>query len=60
MSIEITWDKNRCSHSGVCVRSLPAVFRIHEGQFVIKPAGASEPDVRRIVAACPSGALTAR
>ena len=47
---------NVCIHAGT-VSSLPAVFKVVDGQFVIDQQGASEAAIRQTVAACPSGAL---
>lgn len=58
MSIEVHWDDKVCIHSGNCVRTLPEVFMVQDGQFVIKPDAASEEKVRQAVAACPSKALS--
>lgn len=55
--LKITWDDKICTHSGNCVKSLPSVFQIKDGKFVIIPDGASEEQVRSTVNACPSGAL---
>ena len=57
MAIEVTWDKTVCSNSGNCVKTLPSVFRVEDGKFVIKPTAASEAEVRKTVGACPSHAL---
>lgn len=55
--LKITWDDKICTHSGNCVRSLPSVFQVKDGKFVIVPTGAPEDQVRKTVNACPSGAL---
>jgi uncharacterized Fe-S cluster protein YjdI len=56
--MEVKWDENVCTHSGNCVKGLPAVFKIENGQFVIDESGANEDEIRSTVATCPSGALT--
>lgn len=56
--MEVKWDQNACSHAGVCVNSLPNVFKIEDGNFVIDSSAASEAEVLETVAKCPSGALT--
>jgi uncharacterized Fe-S cluster protein YjdI len=33
--MEIQWDEKKCCHAGVCVRSLPQVFRVENGKFLI-------------------------
>ena len=57
MALEVTWDSKVCIHSGNCVKTLPQVFRVESGKFVIEPSKASEAEVRGAVAKCPSHAL---
>jgi uncharacterized Fe-S cluster protein YjdI len=57
MALEVTWDSKTCIHSGNCVKTLPQVFKVEGGKFVIDPAAADEARVRATVAACPSHAL---
>ena len=57
MALEVTWDSKVCIHSGNCVKTLPQVFRVESGKFVIDSAGADDDKVRATVAACPSKAL---
>ncbi|HZP45123.1 MAG TPA: (4Fe-4S)-binding protein [Candidatus Binataceae bacterium] len=57
MALEVTWDSKICTHSGNCVKTLPQVFKVEGGKFVIDPAAADDSRVRTTVAACPSGAL---
>ena len=57
--LKITWDSKICTHSGNCVKNLPSVFQVKDGQFVIVPDGASEEQIMKTVDACPSGALRA-
>ncbi len=56
--MEVKWDENTCSHAGVCVTTLPSVFKIEDGNFVITQDGASEAEIRDVVSKCPSGALS--
>jgi uncharacterized Fe-S cluster protein YjdI len=56
--IKVKWDDKVCSHSGVCVKTLPKVFKVENGQFVIDTKAASEQDIRATVDKCPSGALS--
>jgi len=56
--MKVTYDAETCVHAGNCLYSLPDVFKVVDGKFVIDPAGASEVEIRRIVADCPTGALT--
>ena len=55
--MEIKWDDKVCIHAGECVKGLPQVFKVENDQFVIDPSGASEAEIREVVARCPSGAL---
>ena len=52
----LTFDPNLCEHSGVCLRTLPAVFDIGQKRWV-RPEGAPAAAVRATVTKCPSGAL---
>ena len=54
--ITVTFDPNRCFHSGVCVRGLPEVFDVRRKRWV-RPELASANVVADQVACCPSGAL---
>ncbi len=55
--LKITWDDKLCIQSGDCVKSLPSVFQVKDGKFVIIPDGAPEDQVRKTVRECPSKAL---
>lgn len=55
--MKIQWDEKQCSHSGQCVKSLPEVFRVENGQFMIDPDKATEDEVVNVIKQCPSGAL---
>jgi uncharacterized Fe-S cluster protein YjdI len=55
--MKVTYDAQVCIHAGNCVKSLPAVFMVVDGQFVVDQQGASEAAIRQTVAARPSGAL---
>ena len=54
--VRVTFDPQRCAHSGVCLRALPAVFDVSRRRW-IDPARATVDDVMAAVAKCPSGAL---
>ena len=60
MSLQVDWDSKVCIHSGNCVKSLPQVFKVEHGQFVIDPTAAIDEEVTAAVAACPSKALKLR
>jgi uncharacterized Fe-S cluster protein YjdI len=55
--IEVKWDETVCIHSANCVKKLPNVFKVENGQFVIDESGAPEDAIRAVVAECPSAAL---
>jgi uncharacterized Fe-S cluster protein YjdI len=53
---EVTYDAGRCTHSGECVRGLPAVFDSKASPW-IRPGAAGVDRIAEVVARCPSGAL---
>ena len=55
--MQVTYNPKVCIHAANCVKSLPTVFKVVDGRFVIDHQGASEAAIRQTVAACPSGAL---
>ena len=55
--MKVIYDTQVCIHAGNCIKSLPPVFMVVDGQFVVDQQGASEAAIRQTVAACPSGAL---
>ena len=55
--ITILWKPELCAHSGICVRTLPDVYRPGERPW-IRPENASSEALIRQVALCPSGALS--
>jgi uncharacterized Fe-S cluster protein YjdI len=57
--ITVTFDPEVCTHSGVCLRGLPAVFDVRRKRWV-RPELAAPADVAAQVARCPSGALQYR
>ncbi|MEZ4809786.1 MAG: (4Fe-4S)-binding protein [Allomuricauda sp.] len=54
--LTIVWKPEKCIHSGVCVKTLPAVYRPKEKPW-IKPENASVEALKAQINACPSGAL---
>ena len=56
--LKVNWDQNVCSHAGVCVKTLPKVFKVEDGKFVIDTKAASDDAIRETVEKCPSGALS--
>lgn len=57
--ITVTFDPEVCTHSGICLRGLPAVFDVRRKRWV-RPELAAPADVAAQVARCPSGALQYR
>ncbi len=55
----VTFDPSVCTHSGECLRGLPAVFDVQRKRWV-RPELAPAADVAAQVARCPSGALQYR
>ena len=54
--IVVRWDAPRCIHTGICTRTLPAVFDVTARPW-IDVRGAPAEAVAATVAACPTGAL---
>ncbi|HRP06946.1 MAG TPA: (4Fe-4S)-binding protein [Gemmatimonadales bacterium] len=57
-TVRVTFDPRICIHSGICLRTLPAVFDISRRRW-IDPKRASADEGIAAVAKCPSGALQA-
>lgn len=57
--LRVTFEPSICQHSGVCLRTLPAVFDVGHARW-IHPEAASVSAVFSAVAKCPSGALRAQ
>lgn len=57
--IVVTFDPNVCTHSGNCVRGLPAVFDVRRKRWVA-PERAPAAEVAAQIGRCPSGALQCR
>jgi len=55
--VKVAWDDKVCIHSGKCVQTLPKVFRIEDGKFVIDEGAGTGEEIEATVAQCPSGAL---
>ncbi len=58
--VDVTDDRELCTHSAECVRGMPSVFDTSHRPWV-NPTVADTPDLadqlRAVVARCPSGAL---
>jgi len=55
--MKVTWDEKVCIHNGNCVKSLPEVFKVENGQFVIRTENSSSEKITQVVNQCPSKAL---
>ena len=56
--MQVLWDPNQCCHAGLCVKNLPDVFKVQDGQFLIDTTKAGADEIIGVVNQCPSGALT--
>jgi len=57
--IIVHWDSSRCVHTGICLRSLHAVFNLRQTPWVDVQA-ATVDEITATIEKCPSGALTYR
>lgn len=55
--ITITWQPKLCQHAGICVKSLPNVYKPKESPW-ISIENASTEDLISQINKCPSGALS--
>lgn len=55
-NVTVIWQPHLCIHSGVCVRSLPNVFKPRDRPWV-NMEGADVESIKDTVRSCPSGAL---
>lgn len=55
--ITIVWKPDRCTHSGVCVRTLPQVYNPKAKPW-ITIENATTPELKAQLSKCPSGALS--
>lgn len=56
-TISVRYDSKLCVHAAECVKGLPSVFDVDKKPWV-NVDGATAGEIRRQVAACPSGALS--
>lgn len=54
--IEVYFDAEKCTHSGVCVKGMPEVFDLKKRPW-INTEGASTDAITAHIDRCPSGAL---
>ncbi len=55
--LTITWQPDICIHSGICARTLPAVFKPKDRPWVQMENG-SNAEIMAAIDKCPSGALS--
>lgn len=55
--ITIHWNASICQHSGVCARTLPAVFRPRERPWINQHEATAD-EIAAMIDTCPSHALT--
>ncbi len=55
--VVIRYDETICTHSGNCVKGLPAVFNVNAKPWV-NANGATVDALKKAIAQCPSGALS--
>ncbi|QWU15449.1 Uncharacterized Fe-S cluster protein YjdI [Paenibacillus sophorae] len=55
--IEVMFNSEICTHSGICVKGFPAVFDLSKRPWV-NPDAAPAEEIARHIDKCPSGALT--
>lgn len=53
----IVWESEKCIHSGICARGLPAVFNPSARPWV-QVENSEEETIKNQIDACPSGALS--
>lgn len=53
----IVWDTEKCTHSAICAKGLPQVFKPRERPW-IQVENASKEEIVNQVFRCPSGALS--
>ena len=58
-TIEVTFDPNRCAHSGECLLRAPGVFNLRARPW-IQPDHLEADRLAAVIERCPSGALTYR
>ena len=58
-NLTVIWNKKKCIHAAVCVKTLPKVYDPKAKPW-IKPDNASVEDLKNQIDSCPSGALSYR
>ena len=55
--LTIVWKPGKCIHSGICVKTLPEVYKPKEKPW-IQPEGATTEELKAQIDQCPSRALS--
>lgn len=55
--ITIVWTPSKCIHAGVCVKSLPNVYKPGKRPWINEKEASSD-ELRKQISSCPSGALS--
>ena len=55
--LTIIWQPEKCTHAGICVRTLPKVYNLQARPWC-QPQNATTEELIAQIEACPSGALT--
>ncbi len=55
--LTVLWDASKCTHSAVCAKGLPNVFKPRERPW-IQVENDTKENIRQQVLQCPSGALS--
>ena len=55
--ITVVWQPKICQHAGICVKSLPNVYKPKEKPW-ITIENASTDELKKQISKCPSGALS--
>lgn len=55
--VTIVWQPEKCTHSAICAKGLPAVFKPRERPWITMDAASTENLINQIKQ-CPSGALS--
>ncbi len=56
-SLTVLWNPRKCTHAGICVKTLPKVYDPKAKPW-ITPENASIAELKNQINACPSGALS--
>ncbi len=55
--LTVVWKPGKCIHSGICVKTLPKVYRPNDKPW-IQPENSNTRELQDQISKCPSAALT--